>query len=1213
MSAISSNLPRSTTPIILGDQVPAANTALAQDSAESNTFSLLLEKLGDSVNEIPFIKKLPIELASLIFTEIFSSFPLYKVAEIAKIGEEKKWELWEYAWLYIRKELHCLFPKWLSADKELEAFIRDAREYGGKTYEQIFEGFALFKNLSASLENKLGNYQNAGIINAAPELDIHNCELILRNQLLKSLQENPRKILTILRWFPAQNSTVDLLTEASKYIDFTSLKENPQRTFDCLHLFSESFSQNRISILLIEAVESRNLNLFKGIFEFSLSRAMTQEINQEPPFYKEALKIAAVYEDVDAIRYIVNRLGNNIRLELCEDSLHKIAKNGWLDMVQLFIQKKVKLDALNEHGQTAAEAAVYAISKFYLQSSMRKSNEDHYKKQINLLKIVCCLIQEGKKGEVDFYINWKLKDTNTTLLHALCYAQSLDGLEQLAALLVTQNVNLLHAQDDDGNTPLHVAVEAKNHEMMRFLLNQNAKIDVKNNSHLTVIELANKVGDLQTLEILLQGQPSLLRKTLEQAVKNADLDKVRWLVKIGASLDRSKIEGRTAAEIAVSAISGRWFSSLRRLDRNEEYQRDINLLKIACYLIQQEHEREVHFDISCAPEDTTLLHAACYAQPPDGMLLAAFLVKQNPDLVHSQDMDGNTPLHVAVEAKNHEMMRFLLNQNAKIDVKNNSHLTVIELANKVGDLQTLEILLQGQPSLLRKTLEQAVKNADLDKVRWLVKIGASLDRSKIEGRTAAEIAVSAISGRWFSSLRRLDRNEEYQRDINLLKIACYLIQQEHEREVHFDISCAPEDTTLLHAACYAQPPDGMLLAAFLVKQNPDLVHSQDMDGNTPLYVAVEEKNHKMIKFLLGKGAKADAENGFNSKTAIQLAHDIGDAEALEILEEKLRENFVSVAAYITQKEALKQAIQNRDIAEVKDIFDQIEANACINLCNETFHQVAETGSLEMTKLWVQKGAKLYIKAQGKTAAEAAVCAISGLWFLPSIGARSERKEKNYQKGISLLKVAYYLIQQGWGKGVDFDIGWMPKKTTLLHIACYMQPFDESVLLAAFLVEKNANLVLSEDFRKKIPLDIAREVKNQEMINFLLGHRTKLNKWNRFYAATFKKWTSGVGFFKTQKILNENPLERRAPVASSIIDTPILTGDYSTHNLIENTATQKKMDKLVLLKQAFHYLYTCLFSILTFIPLSLYWIFYNWIPSIAASFKGDAMSYNRHGP
>ncbi len=169
--------------------------------------------------------------------------------------------------------------------------------------------------------------------------------------------------------------------------------------------------------------------------------------------------------------------------------------------------------------------------------------------------------------------------------------------------------------------------------------------------------------------------------------------------------------------------------------------------------------------------------------------------------------------------------------------------------------------------LPRDILHKAAKTGCQEMVKLLVEKGAKLDEkgpglsSSHEGKTAAEVAVSAIYADYFSSSKTLRQHGR-----NLAHIAAYLIQKNQEQDIPLNIQSTPHGMTLLHAICYIKPhAQGLEIAKHLFDQNVDSIHIGNnyfrngnrplhTEKNTPLHTALKEKHHSMMEFLFSKGA-----------------------------------------------------------------------------------------------------------------------------------------------------------------------------------------------------------------------------------------------------------------------------------------------------------------------------------------------------------------------
>ena len=128
--------------------------------------------------------------------------------------------------------------------------------------------------------------------------------------------------------------------------------------------------------------------------------------------------------------------------------------------------------------------------------------------------------------------------------------------------LVTRGADV-NARDDKGETPLCRAVERKNPETLRFLLDSGADINLTNSAlNLTPLQFAIMCGETSIVKVLLERGASLLdcdksgRAPLLQACKryfdSRSLDLVQALVRAGSDLRATDNDGCSALHLAVS-------------------------------------------------------------------------------------------------------------------------------------------------------------------------------------------------------------------------------------------------------------------------------------------------------------------------------------------------------------------------------------------------------------------------------------------------------------------------------------------------------------------------------------------------------------------------------------------------------------------------------------------------------------------------------------
>ncbi len=236
----------------------------------------------------------------------------------------------------------------------------------------------------------------------------------------------------------------------------------------------------------------------------------------------------------------------------------------------------------------------------------------------------------------------------------------------------------------------------------------------------------------------------------------------------------------------------------------------------------------------------------------------------------------------------------------------------------------------------------------------------------------------------------------------------------------------------------------------LVEADPRLIQAEDPDGRTPLHWACRGVHMDILKYLVGKGADANARDG-SRETPLHLAARAGSAEAVRRLVESGAD---PAARSIMSLTPLMFAIQakKREMAEYlisrggdlpPELLDVYHSSTPI--------RYAIMGlDLDMVKMLRQKGFDIrYRTPYGE----------SYLHYAVAHGSRD---------------IAEYLIECGLEIDSAKDGGLTP-----LHIAAIIGRTD----MARFLVEKGARL----DVRSKdggTPLHFAAAARNDEIVDIL---------------------------------------------------------------------------------------------------------------------------------
>lgn len=227
-----------------------------------------------------------------------------------------------------------------------------------------------------------------------------------------------------------------------------------------------------------------------------------------------------------------------------------------------------------------------------------------------------------------FHVSLRMK----TELHIAVLEEQIETVSDLLKRKV--NVN---AEDDDGNTPLFIAVESGNFPITKMLLVAGAKVNMTNKHNNTPLHVAVEMHDENITKLLLG---------------------------YGATVNVLNDFNKTPMFLAVQS-------------------RKINIIKLL-----------IDFGINVNEHDLcnyTALHmAAMYGNST----VVKLLVDAGADL-NSKTNVGTTPLHEAIDSENVYSVKVLIDAGADIEAKNRYDETPVHYASQKGNVNILKILLKA--------------------------------------------------------------------------------------------------------------------------------------------------------------------------------------------------------------------------------------------------------------------------------------------------------------------------------------------------------------------------------------------------------------------------------------------------------------------------------------------------------------------------------------
>ncbi|XP_058032168.1 transient receptor potential cation channel subfamily A member 1 [Ahaetulla prasina] len=449
----------------------------------------------------------------------------------------------------------------------------------------------------------------------------------------------------------------------------------------------------------------------------------------------------------------------------------------------------------------------------------------------------------------------KLDQLNATPLH---HAAGRGQLELMQMIMDDSSFEALNVADSSGNTPLHWATKKQQTESVKLLLSRGANPNILN---------SNMVSPLHWAVLYLLND--LVKIFLECSTTDVNLE--------GEG-------GNTPILVAC-------------------YKDNSEALKL---LIENGGDITKANNMGCMP-----VHAAAFS---GSKLCLEIIIKRGEELGYSPENHINftnngkcSPLHLAVQSRDLEMIKMCIEYGAQIDLKQNDNCTALHFAATQGATEILKLMMSsytGEESIIdaldgnkETLLHRAALFDHCELAEYLISKGANIDSVDIEGRTPLLLATSCASWKTVNLLLSKGANVEL-KDLlgrNFLHLTVLQpgglqhLNEDFLKMKHFEDLINEEDQegcTPLHYACkqgvplsvnillemkvsvYSKSRDkksplhfaasygriNTCLRLLEAMEDTRLLNEGDKKGMTPLHLAAQNGHEKVVQFLLKKGA-----------------------------------------------------------------------------------------------------------------------------------------------------------------------------------------------------------------------------------------------------------------------------------------------------------------------------------------------------------------------
>jgi len=462
---------------------------------------------------------------------------------------------------------------------------------------------------------------------------------------------------------------------------------------------------------------------------------------------KEYIEHSSTVGNLQLLKYIINKNANKCTVERV---LHNAADGGFMDIFNYIVENNLYGDInykeLN-HGETALMRAVFhnqpqMVQKLLgLKANSINENDD---KQ-NLLHLAAAgnsiesLQELTKSTDLKSLVNKQDKKKYTPLLialrdhfvemakeilkfdgidvsilswdgqNAIHYASQLGYADVLTEILSKNKaLDYINVQDEEKNTPLHLASKNGHTEVVQILISHGANVNIKNKDNFPPINFAAMRGHTQIVDMLIKaGADYMVHDNssfapIHWACTNNELDTIKYLCEVNPkNVNLQRAPGTDGAyPLHVVAQYGyveavKYF--LSRPDLQINNQDDIRRTPLITATDAQEVEtvslivQHPECDVNVKDlNEMTALHNACTTGPLE--LVKAICKKEGID-VNIQAKDSFTPLHCAAQAGHKDIVQYLVEEmHANLEAKATFDLTPLALAEREGKNDVAEYL-----------------------------------------------------------------------------------------------------------------------------------------------------------------------------------------------------------------------------------------------------------------------------------------------------------------------------------------------------------------------------------------------------------------------------------------------------------------------------------------------------------------------------------------
>ncbi|KAH9123276.1 hypothetical protein AeMF1_005682 [Aphanomyces euteiches] len=553
-------------------------------------------------------------------------------------------------------------------------------------------------------------------------------------------------------------------------------------------------------------------------------------------------------------------------------ALLRAVQKGSVESVDLLLAHEADVESMFPDGKTPLIfAAAHGVGPMVSLLLKHNANPDAQDEAGNTALLLASANGHSKVVQILIDVTANTNLSNFERKTPLCAAAS-DGHTDVVKMLLSNPNTDVDACNEDGWTALLHAADRGHLDCAKILIDHHANVNATTTNGMSALMLATKRGYHEIARLLLQNSASVESAVggmtpLMIAAFYGYLSIVQVLVDANADFHAKNSVGKTALELAI----------------------EHNHANCKMLLILRENHPLLYF-----------------AKSGDVSRLIEAL--ENGESLEDRDETGKSALMYAAVSGHAQVVRYLLQQKADMNVTDSSGATALSLATgesrfileremlyrivRAGNISALRELLDENPNMDvdqrdddgTTLLMAAVDSGEAEIVKLLLDYNADLDAADINGKTALHIA---IDGNHRGSQAYLEKEAAFRDNFPLL----YEARSDNVNEVRRLLEAGAKidecDDDGWTALMYAASMDNVAVIQLLLEHGASIGGS-DNGGKTAFMVAPDKE--AFVKLVLSNSSSDLRFNDIMFKGAIQCDPKLGKAILDEFVIERGRYN-----------------------------------------------------------------------------------------------------------------------------------------------------------------------------------------------------------------------------------------------------------------------------------------------------------------------------------